>query len=420
MRSASDIPDSIDNRKVVRRPNLLYVMKTFPSLYQGTVLSEISVLRSVGYPVHVLSLDRPQDMNYAAAEALDGLITYGLDLREKSYPAVLGANLALISRIGLAAYLDLWALVQRFGVMGNVRGFMRLAAAACTLRRQGFTHLHAHWADRATEMAMILSRLSGLPFSFTCHAVDIFVSPRYLEEKLRAARFVVTVSGYNKQYLMSHYGSDLEDKIGVIYPLVDIHEFTPRLLLRTDEINILSVGRLVEKKGYSYAIEAAGLLKERGYRFVWRIVGEGRDRPHLEAVVKDLGLSGWVQLLGKLPQDDIKSLLDQSTVFALSSVVASDGDREGMPRVLIEAMAKEVPVVATDSVGISELVKDGSGLLVPPSDSVALADAVEQIITLDWESRRVMGQTGRQIVEHEFDSDYLANKLIALFEAQSD
>jgi colanic acid/amylovoran biosynthesis glycosyltransferase len=124
--------------------------------------------------------------------------------------------------------------------------------------------------------------------------------------------------------------------------------------------------------------------------------------------------------LGKRTQEEIKSLLDQATVFVLPSVVAGNGDREGMPRVLIEAMAKEVPVVATTSVGIGELVRDGSGLLVPSNDGGALADAVEQIFALDGESRWAMGRIGRQLVLQEFDVDHLANKLIALFELQSD
>lgn len=399
-----------------QRPNLLYVMNDFPSLYQGTVINEIHTLRSLGYAARVLALRRPEHPNQAALETLGGVITYGLDLRG-SRQAVLRANLALIARIGLAAYWDSWQLVKKFRVMGNLRGFMRLVAAAHQLRQQGFTHLHAHWANEATEMAMILSRLSGLSFSFTCHAVDIFVSPRHLDEKLRAARFVVTVSGYNKQYLMDHYGPDLEDKIHVIYPLIDIHQFTPRPPLDGNEINILSVGRLVEKKGFPYAIEAAGLLREGGHRFVWKIAGEGGDRPQLEVAIKDRGLGAWVQLLGNLPQNDVKLLLDQATVFVLPCVVASNGDRDGMPQVLIEAMAKEVPVVTTTAVGTGELVRDGSGFLVPPRDGAALAAAVEQVITSDRAEQQVMGRIGRQSVEQEFDIHHLANKLIALFEA---
>jgi colanic acid/amylovoran biosynthesis glycosyltransferase len=401
-----------------QRLSLLYVMGEFPSLYQGTVLNEIRLLRSRGYPVHILARRWPQHPNHAAADALADSTIYGLDL-QGGYAEVLRANLGLILRIGPAAYREAWRLVKRFRVMGNLKGFMRMAAAAYRLKGQGFTHLHAHWANEATELAMILSQLMGLPFSFTCHAVDIFVAPRYLKEKLRAARFVVTVSGYNKQYLLDHYGSDLADKIHVIYPLIDIQQFGPRPPVHSDGINILSIGRLVEKKGYRYAVEAAGILKERGHQFVWKIVGEGRDRPQLEATVSEQGLSGWVQLLGRLPHADVHPLLEQATVFVLPSVVASNGDREGMPAVLIEAMAREVPVVATSSVGIGELVKDGAGLLVPPRDGLALAEAVEQVITADPATQQAMGGTGRQIVEQEFDVHHLANKLLVLFESQS-
>ena len=401
-----------------QRLSLLYVMGEFPSLYQGTVLNEISVLRSLGYPVHILARRWPEHPNYPVAEMLADSTMYGLDY-QASRGTVLRANLALISQIGPAAYWDSWTLVKQFGVMGDFRGFIRMAAAAYRLQERSFTHIHAHWANEATELAMVLSRLLGLPFSFTGHAVDIFVAPRHLGAKLKAARFVVTVSAYNKQYLMKHYGRDLEDKIHVIYPLIDIQQFASRPPLHSDGINILSVGRLVEKKGYPYAIEAARLLRERGCQFVWKIVGEGVDRPQLETAIRERGLEERVRLLGSLPHADISPLLEQATVFALPCVVASNGDREGMPAVLIEAMGREVPVVATTSVGIGELVKDGAGLLVPPRDSVALAEAIEQVIGLGRAGQQAMGRIGRQIVEREFDRHHLAHRLVALFEAQS-
>ena len=397
--------------------NLLYVMGEFPSLYQGTVLSELSILRSLGHSVHILALRRPRHTNHTAAEAMADLITYGLDLRGSRW-TVLKSNLALITQIGPAAYWNSWVLVQRYRVMLDFRGFMRLAAAAYRLRQRGLNHLHAHWAHEATEMALILSSVLGLPYSFTCHAVDIFVSPRHLRDKLESARFVVTVSGYNRRYLLDQYGQDLEEKIHVIYPLLDTGQFTPRHPPSGKDINILSVGRLVEKKGYPYAIEAARLLQERGYRFVWRIVGEGTDRSQLEAAITEPALDGCIELTGKLPRQSVGSLLDEATVFVLPSVIASNGDREGMPLVLLEAMAKEVPVITTTAVGTDELVKDGAGLLVPPRDSASLANAIEQVITLDRASLQRMGQIGRRIVMQEFNTRELANKLIALFEAQ--
>jgi glycosyltransferase involved in cell wall biosynthesis len=255
-----------------------------------------------------------------------------------------------------------------------------------------------------------------LPFSFTAHAYDIFVSPQYLDQKLKEAKFAITVSEYNKRYLIDKYGSSCEKKIHIIRPVVDIRRFTPRPPRGgcQHQLNILSVGRLVEKKGYVFLVEACHILRQRGVDFVCRIAGEGRDRPLLEDAIKRYGLEACVHLLGNLPHEEIQPLLEQATMFVLPCVVARDGDRDAMPQVLAEAMAREVPVISTTAVGIGELVRDEAGFLVPPRDAQALADAIGRLWSVDEKAREAMGKKGRQIVELEFDPQRAVMKLLSL------
>jgi glycosyltransferase involved in cell wall biosynthesis len=261
---------------------------------------------------------------------------------------------------------------------------------------------------------MIFSWLTDLPFSFTAHAYDIFRQPQFLDRKLAEASFAVTVSAYNKQYMLDHYGAEFERKIQVIYPLIDLSQFAPRPASPNGPLSIVSIGRLTEYKGFIYLIEACRILNERGIKFLCKIVGEGEDRPELEAAIERYRLQESVKLLGSIPHNQVSPLLEQATVFALPCVIAQNGDRDGMPLVLIEAMAREVPVVSSDVIGLNELVRPEVGLLVPPADPVVLADALVRLAEVGPARQQAMGRAGRRIVERELDAVLGATKLAAL------
>jgi colanic acid/amylovoran biosynthesis glycosyltransferase len=325
------------------------------------------------------------------------------------------ANLHIMMQAGISRYWTAFRFAREAKLLGNLRAFMRLAAWAHELERREVTHLHAHWATEAASVAMIFSWLTGLPFSFTAHAYDIFYQPQYLGRKLTEASFAVTVSAYNRQYILDHYGPEFQSKVHVIYPLVDAGQFSPRPAPPNDgELSILSIGRLTEYKGLIYLVEACGLLKERGVEFMCRIVGEGEDRPVLEAAIQQYGLQDHVRLLGSVPYNTVIGLLEQASVFALPCVIAGNGDRDGMPIVLIEAMAREVPVIASDVIGLSELVRDEVGLLVPPRDAHGLADALVRISEAGAQAQQTMGKAGRRIVEQELNAPVGAAKLANL------
>jgi glycosyltransferase involved in cell wall biosynthesis len=396
---------------------IAYIMRSYPVLFHATVFNEIRVLQQMGYEIEVFSL-LEVDSGELRRDSITDLpeATYCWRVRQP-YLDVIRANLALLSTIGPARYRAAYAFAQAAQILGDLKAFTRFAARAFELKRRGVAHLHAHWATEATTVAMLFSWLTGLPFSFTAHAYDIFLRPQYLDRKLAQASFAVTVSAYNKQFLLDTYGVDFERKIHVIYPLIDLNQFAPRRAPPGGgSLSILSIGRLTEYKGFSYLIEACRVLKERGVKLLCQIVGEGEDRPDLEAAIHRYGLQDSVKLLGSIPHSAVVPLFEKTTVFALPCVIARNGDRDGMPMVLIEAMAREVPVVSSDVIGLRELVRDKVGFLVPPRDPEALADALLQVFQAGAEGQQAMGRAGRRIVEQELDAVWGATRLAALFE----
>jgi len=404
-----------------RPTKLAYIMRSYPVLYHATVFNEIRVLQRHGYTFEVFSL-----LEVAEAEMRRDSIS---DLPKATYcwkdrlpgATVLRANFEILARIGPAKYWEAFQMARRAALLTDLRAFMRFAAWAWELRQRGVTHMHAHWATEAGTVAMIFSWLNGLPFSFTAHAYDIYLQPQFLDRKLREAAFAVTVSAYNRQWMLDHFGGPgVAEKLHVIYPLIDLEQFPPRRAAPPNgKLSIISVGRLTEYKGLIYLVEACRLLKERGVPFVCRIVGEGEDREPLEAAVVQYGLQDSVQLLGSLPYKEVPPLLEQATLFALPCVIAHNGDRDGMPLVLIEAMAREVPVVSSDVIGLKELVRPEVGLLTPPRDPAALAEAMVQVYTAGPERQHAMGRAGRTIVENELAKEVGAAKLAVLIARHS-
>jgi colanic acid/amylovoran biosynthesis glycosyltransferase len=403
--------------KIAAPRHVAYIMRSYPVLYHATVFNELRVLQQRGYQFEVFSL-----LDVAAGEmrqdSIGDLPRATYCWRDRlGYANVLRRNASLFASAGPGMYRSAYQFAKEAKLLGDVKSFMRFAAWAQELKRRGVAHLHAHWATEAATVALIFSRLTGLPFSFTAHAYDIFLQPQYLGLKLSEARFAVTVSAYNRQYLMDAYGSEFGPKIHVIYPLIDVERFAMRERPPDGPLSIVSVGRLTEYKGLIYLVEACCRLKERGIEFRCQIVGEGEDRSELEAAITRCGLEDQVKLLGSVPYKQVPSLLEQATVFALPCVIARNGDRDGMPLVLIEAMARGVPVVSSDVIGLSELVREDVGFLVPPRDPQALADALVQVAWAGDRGQQAMGQAGRRIVERELDARVGAAKLAALFES---
>jgi glycosyltransferase involved in cell wall biosynthesis len=241
--------------------------------------------------------------------------------------------------------------------------------------------------------------MTGVPFSFTGHARDIFeLTPTpILRAKMARARFVVAVSEFTREHLRGIARPLDRDKVVVVRNGLNASSFAPRRIEPNGVPLLLSVGRLVEKKGHDTLLEAAALLRDRGLAFRIEFIGEGPLRARLEEAIRRLGLNGQAALLGSRDQAKVRAAYDRAHVFVLPCRQTSVGDRDGLPVALVEAMAVGVPVVTTPVAGIPELVRNEvSGLVVPPDDPMRLADAVERVLA-DAGLRRRLVVAGRAV-----------------------
>jgi glycosyltransferase involved in cell wall biosynthesis len=298
--------------------------------------------------------------------------------------------------------------------------FLKAITVAYHLEGSDVQLIHAHFAWLSGAAAIIISRLLDLPFTVTVHAFDIFSHKNDLLRLVcKEANHVIAISENNKQQIEA-----LEicpaNKISVIHCGVDLEEIKklPQIKVEHDinaPLRLLSVGSLVCKKGHTYLVDACKLLLNRGQNFECSIIGSGPDEAELRRKIESYGLQNRVKLLGALSHPEITQIYGQYDVFALASIIAPNGDRDGIPVVLMEAGAFCLPLVSTNVSGIPELVHHGkTGLLVPPGDPAALADAINTL-AVDTALRKHLGQNACTLVEAEYNSEINTLRLKSLF-----
>ena len=398
---------------------IAYIVQKFPSLTITFIYREIMALRARGIEVAAFSTWKPRrdELSQEAVDLMDSTF-YIFPLNVLYF---LKAHLYYLFTRPLkyvGTLLFRWRQSDG-GVKGRFRGLYHFAEAvylAKEIERQKVRHIHAGFASNPATLALIISRLTGISFSFAAHAYGIFAEQIMLREKLAAARFVIASTRYNKDYLATRFPDIAPDKIRVIYHGVSLQHFQPREYNGRDGWPmILSVAQFREKKGLPFLVEACRILKSEGQEFECYIVGDGAQRGYLEALIEKYGLQDTVRLEGIVFQEKLRDYYRRADIFALPSVVASDGDRDGIPVTLIEVMAMGCPVVSTFVSGIPELVEDGrTGMLVPPGDAPALAQALRALLQ-DEGLRRHMGQASRDKVVRQFDIEDSVAQVAALF-----
>ncbi len=391
---------------------IAYILKMYPRFSETFILNEILELERRGVDLRLYALRKPDDGRFHPAVArVKANVVYVPQYPEMEPDRVRAAHSLLrqaVPEAHAALHEAALALPQPYGL----KRFLQAGVIAAHLLRRPVDALHAHFASSATRVAHSVSRLTGLPYSFTAHAKDIYherVSPASLRAKIREARFVVTVSDYNQAYLGQLMGDEQGD-IRRLYNGIDRRRFHPRpggpgtAEGRTREPGlILAVGRLVEKKGFDRLIEAIALLAAEGRDFRCEIIGKGEQEAALRALINRLGLAHRVLLVGPRPQDKVVTAYRRAALFALPCVVAEDGNRDGLPTVLLEAMAAGLPVVSTTLTGVPEIVDhEVNGLLTPPGDVPALAAALARLLD-DADLRRRYGVAGQEKVRTHFD-----------------
>lgn len=432
-----------------RGPRIAYLMSRFPKLTETFVLYEMLAVEAEGARVAVYPLLRARETaahtegaslrtklleRFRPQRADAAMHGEAAELVARAHyqpllsPAILGAQLHYLRRRP-RAYLGALATLLRANwgsrryFLGGLAYFPKTVLNARLMQAEGIEHVHAHFASHPAAMAFVIHRLTCIPYSFTAHGSDLHVDRHMLCEKLAEAAFVATVSAYNRRLILETCPAvpRAAAKVVIVRCGVDTRVFHPPPQGRgsSSVLRILCIGTLYEVKGHRYLVEACRILAERGIAFECNLVGEGPYRERLAAQVAAAGLEGRVRFLGRQTRDAIAALLRTTDVLAVPSVPTADGRREGIPVVLMEAMASGVPAVASDLSGIPELVEDGrTGLLAPPGDAPALAEALARLAG-DPALRARLGAAGRERVLAEFDIRANARRLLAQIVASS-
>ena len=396
-----------------------YVLKMFPRYSETFVQNEVLELERRGVPLVVYSLKpAAAGPRHAMLSRLRAPVVTLPESGWRGLPAVAAAHARLFRRapgpwLRTAGYVlsrHSWAALKRF---------LQCGPLVLDAERRGLTHLHAHFASSATRVAMLAARLSGLTYSFTAHAKDIYLLDQdvdLLRDKILEARFVVTVSEHNRAHLARLCGDHAGARVQRLYNGVDLAAFGDAPV--GDPGRILCVARLVEKKGIADLIDACARLRARGIRFSCRIIGDGPLRAPMAQRIRDLDLGEQVCLVGALPHERVTEELAGSGLLALPCVVARDGNRDGLPTVILEAMASARPVISTRVTGIPEMVEDGvTGFVTEPGDPESLAGAIARLIE-DPPLARRMGEAGRRRAEERFSLSTNVGLLHELFESR--
>ena len=380
-------------------PRVGYVLKMYPRFSETFILTEILAMEALGADVEIFSLRTPVDGHFHEALAqVRAPVTY---LQRQLKPIDLWDTLRL-GDAQLPGSLES-ALPHLLAV--DPEDAAQAVELASLVVAHGVHHLHAHFASVAATVARLAARMAGVTYSFTAHAKDVFhdeVNPAELGQKLADAAAAVTISDYNLAFLRSTYGAR-SDRVVRIYNGLDLEALLPSVPLRRPP-RVVGVGRLVEKKGFDRLIDALALMVRGGRTVRLDLVGAGPEEEALRARTAALGLTGVVTFHGPLPQGRALGLIKQAAALAAPCVVGTDGNRDGLPTVVLEGLALGTPVVATPVTGIPEAVVDGrTGLLVPEGDVAALAAALGALIDQPGLRCR-LAEAGRRHVEGNFDT----------------
>lgn len=402
---------------------IMYLLDKFPALSETFILNEITALLDMGHDVRVFSLKKPE-----AGPVQPEVGLYGLMGRTAYSPAVGGGTLGVFLRAALELLrpglpgLKAKLAMRRYynAALGKeifAKDFIAKTAVARAAARWGIEHIHCHFASENTRTAFILNGIMGIPFTFTTHAYDIFIAPSpELPEWARMAKNVITISEFNRSYMIEKFGIP-EEKIRLITCSIYVDRIKPAEGYNVNHLKIVSVSRLVEKKGYKYLIEACRILKEKGEKFTCEITGEGSERERLQGMIDSIGLGGMVRLDPPATRDEILRKVSSGSVFVLPCVQGKDGNMDGIPNVLMEAMALEIPVISTPIAGIPELIENGiDGILVPDESPEALAEAILRLKNESGLAERLR-KSGRCKVEKKFNAAINVAELAEVFRA---
>jgi colanic acid/amylovoran biosynthesis glycosyltransferase len=390
-----------------------YLVSRFPHVSETFIVRELTAVAEQGVDVTLLSLFPPVD------RTVHPVARPWLATAQRPGPAAALAGVAWWvrrrpRRLAGSVLLAVGGYARHPTLL--VRAMVTLALAAAHARRlaeEGTEHVHAHYATYPLLAAWLCHRLTGVPYSFTAHAHDLFVDRSFLRRRVADARFAVAISDYNRRFLLAH--TDGRTPIHVVHCGVDpgVYRFRPRAPT-AGLVRAICVASLQEYKGHEVLLRAVAEGGPELARLELDLVGGGPLRGDLERLVHALGLAPRVRFHGTLTEPQVTALLDRADCAVLASVVAHDGQMDGIPVALMEALAAGVPVIATRLSGVPELVRDGeTGLLAEPGSVTDLRRALRALLA-EPDGARARAEAGRRLVESEFDVRASAARLVEL------
>lgn len=412
--------DQRHQSKLYPGQSIAYLVSQYPAVSHTFILSEILQLRSKGFTIYVASINSPDRKE-------EKLTQQELEEKHKTFYVKQAGVWRALEALGKLCIFHpayfLKGLYQCFFLAkGDLRrtfkNFFYLGEAALMnqwMDGLNLRHLHVHFANPASTVALILSKISPCTFSISVHGPDEFydVTLNYLREKIEGAQFIRCIGTYAKSQLMKISSVSAWGKFSVAPLGVDPNRFLP-VLTRESPIpfKVLCIGRLVPSKGQHILIQAIDLLIKRGYAISLNIVGDGPDRRNLEALVSERGIEPFVTFSGALNQNEVLQAYKEADIFTLASFA------EGVPVVLMEAMSMELPCVSTYVNGIPELIRhDIEGLLVPAADPQQFSEALEKLIQSP-ELRRRLGKSARERILTKYDLEKNNARLASIFQDQ--
>lgn len=394
-------------------PSFAYLFERFPSFVQTFCYREVEEMARQHMEPLVISIRHPED----PAELLEKLDAKVLYLPEEK---VLRAEVDRLRGEGGLPSAAHRAIPKHRGERDSQRLFEAVWLAPL-LKEHGIRHVHAHFGGMAARTAWWLHRLYGIPYSFTGHANDIFCDTEFPisnADLVEDARLIITETDFAKTWMERKYPA-ARGKVERVFNGICLEGFAPRGAGFAAR-RILSVGRYVEKKGFTHLIEACRLLRSRGEKFECLIVGGGPLEAELQAQIVQAGLADAVQLLGPRPQEEVRQLLTTASVFVLACVPEAGGGSDNLPTVIMEAMAAGIPIISTKIAGVPEMMEDSvEGLLVEPADPAALSEAIARLLNHEELNRR-MGEQGHETARSKFGIESTVRTLKLLLASRAD
>jgi len=399
---------------------LCYLLKKFPRTSETFILNEILAQEALGREIHIISRRQPDD--------------------EPRHPQLAELQ-AVIENLPNKRELDPWDILflgpDPDDVFARVGGVVRegrewghprfpsLLTEALWLwhrtRELGIEHVHTHFATDSAVVALLLKLLGGPTYSMTMHAKDIYrstVNREMFDRLCEQAKFAITVCDANVKYVTERVGEAARSRLRRLYNGIDLANFQFHTGER-DAAHILSVGRLVEKKGFDVLVDAVAILKREDSPLTRDLtvtfVGEGDRRDEIEKQIQSLGLQDTITLTGPQDSDAVRAHMECATVMCAPCLIGEDGNRDALPTVLLESLARGLPCISTPVTGIPEILDHGrAGIIVPERDAQATADAVRELLA-DSERREEIARVGRLRAEKLFDRRETSGILDAWF-----